>query len=86
LKLAVHYGIEKVVERARTPTVIVRSHAPRTESNSENKEAKFRWAPAPYKMWWKAVKETDVEELAKDVPFSISVLDKSVTVEQLKGS
>lgn len=86
LKLAVHYDIEKVVERARMPVVIVQSHAPRTESNSENKEAKFRWAPRPYGFWWKAVKESDVEKLAQDVPFSISVLDKSVTVEQLKGS
>lgn len=86
LKLAVHYDIEKVVERARTPVVIVQSLAPRTETNSENKEFKFRWAPAPYKIWWKAVKESDIEQLGREVPFSISVLDKSVTVEQLKGS
>jgi len=86
LKLAVHYGIETVVARAQMPVVVVRSHAPRTDTNSDNKEFKFRWAPAPYKFWWKAVKESDVELLAQEVPFSISVLDKSVTVEQLKGS
>jgi len=86
LKLAMHYGIERVVERARIPSVIVQSHAPRTDSNSENKEFKFRWAPRPYGFWWRAVKETDVEELAQQVPFSISVLDKSVTVEQLRGN
>lgn len=85
LKLAVHYGIDLVVERAKIPMVIVQSHAPRTDSNSENKEFKFRWAPAPYKIWWRSVKESDVEELAKEVPFSISVLDKSVTVDQLRG-
>ncbi len=86
LKLGLHYGIETVVERARIPFVAVQSHAPRTPTNSENKEFKFRWAPKPYNIWWKAVKESDVELLAKDVPFSISVLDKSVSLEELRGT
>jgi DNA polymerase III alpha subunit (gram-positive type) len=85
LKLAVHYGIDAVVERAKIPTVVVQSLAPRTATNSENKEAKFRWKPAPYNIWWKAVKETDVEELAKSLPFRITVLDKSVSLEDLRN-
>jgi hypothetical protein len=80
-----HYGLEAVVERAKVPTVVVQSHAPRTH-NSDNKRFKFRWAPKPYQIWWKAVKESDVEELAKKFPFSLSVLDKSVSLEQLRGS
>ena len=84
LRLAVYHGIYAVVERAKIPTVIVQSLAPRTTNNSENKKYKFRWNP-DLKIWWKAVKETDVQELANRVPFQISVLDKSVTVEQLRG-
>jgi DNA polymerase III alpha subunit (gram-positive type) len=85
MKLAMSYDIDTIVARAKIPTVIVQSHAPRTNTNSENKKYKFRWAPAPFGFWWKAVKETDVQELANRVPFQISVLDKSVTIEQLKG-
>jgi DNA polymerase III subunit epsilon len=83
LRLARHYGIEDVIERAKIPTVAVQSHAPRTKTNSDNKEAKFRWNPT-YKFWWKAVKETEVEALAKEVPFPISLVDKSIPIEYLR--
>jgi DNA polymerase III subunit epsilon len=85
LRLARHYGIEEVVERAKIPTVAVQSHAPRTETNRENKEAKFRWHPR-YRIWWKAVKETEVEALAGEVPFPISLVDKSIPLEYLRES
>lgn len=85
MKLAMSYDIDTIVARAKIPSVIVQSHAPRTSTNSENKKYKFRWAPAPFSFWWKAVKETDVKELANRVPFQISVLDKSYSVEQLRG-
>jgi hypothetical protein len=84
MKLAMSYDIDAIVARAKIPTVIVQSLAPRTTNNSENKKYKFRWNP-DLKIWWKAVKETDVTELANRVPFQISVLDKSVTIEQLRG-
>jgi len=83
LKLGVYYDIDAVIERAKQPVVLVQSHAPRTETNSENKQAKFRWNPQK-RIWWKPVKESDVELLARDVPFSISVLDKSITIDQLQ--
>lgn len=86
MRLAMYHGIDVIVERAKMPTVIVKSLAPRTNTNSENKEAKFRWAPAPYSIWWKAVKEPDVQKLANSLPFGIAVLDKSVSIEQLRGS
>jgi DNA polymerase III alpha subunit (gram-positive type) len=85
LKLALAHGYENVVEYARIPTVAVQSHAPRTQTNRENKEAKFRWNPE-YKIWWKAVKETEIEQLARKVPFSISVVDKSIPLEYLRNS
>ena len=85
LKLGLHYNIDVVVERAKMQTVVVQSLAPRN-MNSENKKFKFRWAPAPYKIWWKAVKESDVELLAREFPFSIAVLDKSISLEQLRDS
>ena len=84
MKLAMSYDIDAIVARAKIPTVIVQSHAPRTPTNSENKKYKFRWSPER-KVWYKAIKETDVQELANRAPFEISVLDKSVTIEQLRG-
>jgi len=45
LKLALHHGIDQVVARSKIPTVAVKSHAPRTSDNRENKEVKFRWNP-----------------------------------------
>lgn len=84
MKLAMSYNVDEIVERAKIPTVVVQSLAPRTTNNADNKKYKFRWNP-DLKIWWKAVKETDVQELANRVPFAISVLDKSVSIEQLRG-
>lgn len=85
MRLAMYHNIDVVVERAKMPTVIVRSLAPRTATNSENKEAKFRWNPE-FRIWWKAVKELDIQELANSLPFKISVLDKTITLEQLRDN
>ena len=84
MRLAMYHGIDEIVKRASVPQVAVRSHAPRTTDNAENKKYKFRWNPE-HKIWWKSVKETDVQALANKVPFEISVLDKSY-LYSLKGA
>jgi DNA polymerase III epsilon subunit-like protein len=84
LKLISNYKIEEVVERAQSPDVVMQSHQDR-DHNQDAKKFKFRWNP-DYKIWWKAVKEMDVDGLANQVPFSMSMLDKTVSIEMLQGS
>jgi DNA polymerase-3 subunit epsilon len=81
LKMVSMYNIDEIAKRASIPTVVVQSHQDRNH-NQDAKQQKFRWNP-DRKIWWRAVKETDVEELAKVCPFDISIADKSIDLEQL---
>ncbi len=71
LKLIEKYDIAKIVERAQSPTIVVQAHQARHE-NDLAKKAKFRWYPEK-KMWWKFVKEMDLEAFVKSVTFDVSV-------------
>jgi DNA polymerase-3 subunit epsilon len=71
LKLLEEYDIAKVVERAKSPTVVVQAHQARHQ-NELAKKAKFRWYPEK-KTWWRFCKEMDLEEFAKSVSFDVSV-------------
>jgi DNA polymerase III epsilon subunit-like protein len=71
LKLVEKYDINAVVERAKSPMVVVQAHQARHE-NELAKKAKFRWRPET-KQWWKFVKECDLEEFGKTLPFDYSV-------------
>jgi DNA polymerase III alpha subunit (gram-positive type) len=81
LKLISGYDIEKIVERAKSPMVVILSHQGRG-NNADAKKFKFRWNPE-MKLWWKAVKEMDVAALAGEVNFDISRAGKEVSLEQL---
>jgi DNA polymerase III alpha subunit (gram-positive type) len=83
LLVADKYDPEVLVTRAKTPSVIIQSHAARSQ-NDLVKKAKFRWNPAN-KMWWKQVKETDVDELEKSVSFPIGYAPKEITLEMLSS-
>jgi DNA polymerase III alpha subunit (gram-positive type) len=65
------YDINKIVERAKSPTIVVQAHQARHQ-NDLAKKAKFRWYPEK-KMWWKFVKEMDLEGVVKDLQFDVSV-------------
>lgn len=71
------YDIMSLIDRAKTPTVYIQAHHKRHE-NDLVKKVKFRWNPE-HKVWWKAVKETDVDELAKLYPFPIGYASKEIT-------
>ena len=71
---------DRIVERAKSPIVLIQSHQAR-DKNSDAKKFKFRWNP-DRKIWWKAVKEMDLEGL-KETPFDWSSIDKSITIEML---
>jgi DNA polymerase III alpha subunit (gram-positive type) len=71
LKLVEKYDILKVVERAKSPTIVVQAHQARHQ-NELAKKAKFRWFPEK-KIWWKFCKEMDLEGFVKDLQFDVSV-------------
>ncbi len=71
LKLLEKYDIDKVIERAKSPMVVVQAHQARHE-NDLAKKAKFRWFPEK-KLWWRWVKEMDLDSFSKDLQFNISV-------------
>lgn len=74
LKILSRYDIQTVAARAQSQTVVVQAHQKR-DANDQAKKLKFRWNP-DYKVWWKAMKETDVEEFSKTCPFDISIEEK----------
>jgi DNA polymerase III epsilon subunit-like protein len=71
LKLIENYDIDRVVERAMSPMVVIQAHQARNE-NDLAKKARFRWRPET-KQWWKFCKEIDLEEFGKTLPFDYSV-------------
>lgn len=82
LALLGKYDPELILKRAQSPVVILRSHQGRAE-NDLVKQApfKFRWNPGR-QIWWKPVKEQDVDEVVSQAPFKISV-QKEYSLEEL---
>lgn len=80
LAIADEYDIDLLAQRAQSPIVVLRSHQGRDE-NDLVKKLKFRWNP-PRKIWWKPVKEQDVDEVIKSAKFNISI-EKELSVEEL---
>jgi DNA polymerase-3 subunit epsilon len=83
LKLIENYDIKKIVERAESPMVILQSHQARTDNNLA-KAHKFWWNPG-YEIWWKAVKQMDVDEEVKAVgnEFTVTYAPPEVELEKL---
>ena len=83
LKIIESYDINKLVERAQSPTIVLIAHQKR-EDNELAKKRKFRWSPPNvYGIWWKAIKEIDKEEEIKAAPFNVSVAPPEVLLEKL---
>ena len=80
LAIAEKYDPELLLQRAQSPVVILRSLEPRS-NNDAVKKAKFRWNPGKT-VWWKAVKEADVEEVMSQIQIK-AVIDKELTEEEL---
>lgn len=80
LAIAAKYDPELLLTRAVSPTVVLVARADRS-SNDLVKKAKFRWNP-PNKVWWRAAKEQDVDQIIQSSAFPISV-EKQWTPEEL---
>jgi DNA polymerase III alpha subunit (gram-positive type) len=64
----------KIVERAKSPLVVLQSHQSR-QDNAAAKQAKFRWND-PLKGWFRIVKEIDIPDLQFSI--RISRADKDI--------
>ena len=80
LAIAQKYDPELLLQRAQSPVVVLVAHAERSQ-NDLVKRAKFRWNPGR-KMWWKAVKEQDVDEAISTIQFNVSI-EKGLSPEEL---
>ena len=68
LKLLEGYDLDKVVERAKSPNVVVQAKVT-YDTNHLAKKEKFRWYP-DRKQWWKLVKEMDVDLFVSKLDFT----------------
>jgi len=84
LKLVSMYNIDKVVERAKSPLIVLQAHQNRSD-NELAKKRKFRWNPEG-KIWWKPIKEVDLEKIVAETPFDVSVIKEAKVVENLLNS
>lgn len=82
IALANKYDPDMLIQRAQSPTVVLRSQQGRNE-NDLVKQApfKFRWNPTN-KIWWRVAKEQDVDEIMQQAPFKITI-EKGWTPEEL---
>jgi DNA polymerase III subunit epsilon len=73
LRLLEGNDLEKVVERAKAPRAYLKAHVT-FDTNYLAKERKYGWHPVR-KVWYKVVKEMDVEQEGKEAPFDISRIE-----------
>jgi DNA polymerase III epsilon subunit-like protein len=74
-------NLDKIVERAKSPIVVLQSLQDRDHNElAKDRDASwnqiggcFHWNDQPGHLWWKAVKEMDVEIVAKDAPFDVCI-------------
>lgn len=81
LKLLEFEDFDKVLERARSPFVILQARQGRHENDLAKKQ-KFRWNP-DYKIWWKAVKQLDVEKVCSACSFDVSYAAPEILLDKL---
>lgn len=81
LKLLTHYDTEQVIERANSPVVVLIGRQDRAD-NALAKKRKFAWH-SDYKVWWKVVKQLDVDAEVKACPFNVSIAPPEILIEKL---
>lgn len=75
--------IDPILERAASPFVILQSLHPRNQNSAAKKPPfRFRWNP-DYKIWWKVMKQMDLEDFRKSYQFETTVRE-DLTQNQLE--
>ena len=80
LAIASKYDPELLLTRAQSPVVVLVARAERNQ-NDLVKRAKFRWNPGR-KIWWKSIKEQDIDEAMSTIQFNVSI-EKGLSPEEL---
>lgn len=80
LRLVSMHKIEDVVARAQSPTLVVKADV-NFADNALAKKRKYGWY-APAKMWWRAVKQIDLDKEIQEAPFNVSLV-KDIPLEVL---
>lgn len=73
--------IDAMVKLAQSPTIILIGKQDRAD-NGLVKKAKFSWNPE-YKIWWKTVKECEVEAYVTKLPFNVAKAGPEISIEKL---
>lgn len=81
LKLVSLYDINVIVERAKSPTIVLMGQQDRSD-NDLAKKRKFRWNP-DYKIWWKTIKTLDYDKEVEACNFPIALAPDTVLIEKL---
>ena len=85
LKLVEHYApgnqFDQVIARAKSPTIVLVAHVSYSD-NQLAKDRKFRWNPS-YKIWWKTVKQIDMQEETAQAKFNFSIAGPEISIEKL---
>jgi DNA polymerase III alpha subunit (gram-positive type) len=84
LRLMGKFDFELVVERAKSPVLVVQSLQHRNE-NDKAKKHKFRWNPMR-KLWWKSVKLMDLDALVKQINNEFGLQQLDLAPEDLEDS
>jgi DNA polymerase III subunit epsilon len=82
LRLMAKRNFEHVLERAKSPTVVLQSLQGRHE-NKKVKKHKFRWN-GERKIWWKAVKQIDLNHLVKNINNEFGLQEIDIRPEDLE--
>jgi len=81
IKLIGMHDIEKIVERAKSPNVVLLGQQPQSD-NDLAKARKFKWNP-DYRVWWKVVKQMDLDEEVKAASFNVSLAPPEILITKL---
>lgn len=84
LAIAEKYDPQLLLDRAQSPVVIIQARQTRANNDLVKQPPyKFRWNPTN-KIWWKPVKQQDVDEIIQSAPFPITI-EKGWTQEELEN-
>lgn len=73
LRLASMHNIDDIVARAKSPRVTIQANVD-YDTNAQAKKRGYKWEP-DRKVWYKVVKEMDLELEAKEAPFDIARIE-----------
>lgn len=82
LKLIEDEDIDKIVERAKSPLIVIQSMQDRSDNTLASKR-RFRWKPELGRRWLKVIKEMDLAAELADAPFDISLAPKEILIEHV---